>query len=488
MKVSLLIAACLAVSTLGQDEPPTPPPPPMRMEMEYLFEENGAMNESGPWDKLVTPGVDEAPSDDWMHMGSGSEERFEGDMVLTDEQLRQLNGTDGERNGLVDTRYRWSQGVVPYILSSSFSASEKSVIRRAMDDYQQKTCITFVERSNQRDYLSIIKSSGCWSYVGRRGGSQQLSLGNGCVYHYIAQHELMHAVGFFHEQSRCDRDDYVTILTQNIQSGRENNFNKYTCSQVTAFGQPYDYVSVMHYSKYAFSRNGQPTIQAKDNPSRTLGNNVGLSTIDVKKLNAMYGCSTTSGTSSTTTTTTTTTVAPAGSCRDVFTASNQCAYWANTMNLCSSSTFRTWMMTYCRESCDNCSPCVDRSARACSRYNDRGYCTGRPNLVMFMASYCPSTCGYCQASTTECEDIYTASTQCPNWASRGYCATSSRYHTFMKFNCRKSCDSTLQTCSACEDYSTSYCSARTSYCGDDISTSMGRIMAAYCRKTCGDCT
>nr|CAD7570680.1 unnamed protein product [Timema californicum] len=57
------------------------------------------------------------------------------------------------------------------------------------------------------------------SAVGRQGGSQQVSLGPGCLYKGIIVHELMHAVGFWHEQSRGDRDHFVTVLWDNIQRG-----------------------------------------------------------------------------------------------------------------------------------------------------------------------------------------------------------------------------------------------------------------------------
>ena len=33
-------------------------------------------------------------------------------------------------------------------------------------------------------------------------------------------HELMHAVGFWHEQSRPDRNLFVEVLWENIQDGK----------------------------------------------------------------------------------------------------------------------------------------------------------------------------------------------------------------------------------------------------------------------------
>ncbi len=62
--------------------------------------------------------------------------------------------------------------------------------------------------------------SRCSSYIGKIGGPQNVSLAvSGCVYTYIVIHELMHAAGFWHEQSRSDRDDYVDINWDNIQTG-----------------------------------------------------------------------------------------------------------------------------------------------------------------------------------------------------------------------------------------------------------------------------
>ncbi len=60
----------------------------------------------------------------------------------------------------------------------------------------------------------------CWSYVGRSfAGAQTLSIGDGCGIKAIVEHEFLHALGFWHEQSRYDRDDYVTINFENIIRG-----------------------------------------------------------------------------------------------------------------------------------------------------------------------------------------------------------------------------------------------------------------------------
>lgn len=60
----------------------------------------------------------------------------------------------------------------------------------------------------------------CYSYVGRRGNAQTVSLArSGCVYHKTVQHELLHALGFNHEQTRNDRDNHIRVGWENIQSG-----------------------------------------------------------------------------------------------------------------------------------------------------------------------------------------------------------------------------------------------------------------------------
>ncbi|KAK3855494.1 hypothetical protein Pcinc_038109 [Petrolisthes cinctipes] len=198
------------------------------------------------------------------------------------------------KNGLLDERYRWTNGVVNYEFSSEFSSSQIAVVRGAMDDYESMTggCITFVERSSESNYITFTQddSRGCFSSVGMRGGSQQINYPQWCLDTYgSVLHEMLHALGFYHEQSRWDRDDYVTIMWENIEAGHEHNFDKYSDTVIGGFGENYDYGSVMHYSAYAFSDNGQKTIVTVD-PNADIGQRDGLSQVDLNKLLNMYNC------------------------------------------------------------------------------------------------------------------------------------------------------------------------------------------------------
>ncbi|KAG4066903.1 hypothetical protein HA402_009005 [Bradysia odoriphaga] len=85
----------------------------------------------------------------------------------------------------------------------------------------------------------------------------------GCMYLGTIIHEFMHALGIDHEHVRSDRDNYVTILWENIKPDFKDNFEKLSPSEENTFGVPYNVSSIMHYKPTAFSINGQPTIEAK---------------------------------------------------------------------------------------------------------------------------------------------------------------------------------------------------------------------------------
>ncbi|XP_054879570.1 hatching enzyme 1.2-like isoform X2 [Poeciliopsis prolifica] len=179
---------------------------------------------------------------------------------------------------------------IPVYISRSYSTAERNIIINDLVSFHASTCIRFVWRTStrQRDFLHFYSGSGCWSNLGRQRGAQFVSLRkNGCMHSFV-RHEINHALGFHHEHVRSDRDSFVQVLTQNIIPGNEHNFEKV---QTNNLGTPYDFNSIMHYSKTAFSRNGQPTLLSKANPSLNFGRASSMSVNDIARINRLYGCS-----------------------------------------------------------------------------------------------------------------------------------------------------------------------------------------------------
>ncbi|XP_067104656.1 hatching enzyme 1.2-like [Osmerus mordax] len=186
---------------------------------------------------------------------------------------------------------KWTDGkvYVPYYITNQYSSRERSIIERGLESFSSVSCIRFRPYQNgDSEYLSIESRDGCYSYVGRQGGAQTVSLArSGCLYHGTVQHELLHALGFNHEQTRSDRDNHIRVLLQNVQSDMRYNFDKIaTLNQ----GTPYDYNSVMQYERYAFSMNGQPTMVPYPNSNVSFGKATQMSQNDITRINKLYQC------------------------------------------------------------------------------------------------------------------------------------------------------------------------------------------------------
>lgn len=231
---------------------------------------------------------------------------FEGDIALgTDEEMQALaqavesetayavrgfamTASPGEvvhGVGIPGLRFRWPNGLVPYTVVQPL----RNIVNEAIEHFRVNTRIRFVERTAGNagqfpNWVSFEQRDGCWSQVGMRGGMQVISLGAGCETLGIAVHEICHALGLWHEQSREDRDTNVRIVWANIEAGREHNFNQQITDGDDIGG--YDFGSIMHYGRRAFSRNNQDTIVPLG--EQAIGQRNGLSAGDIAAIRAMY--------------------------------------------------------------------------------------------------------------------------------------------------------------------------------------------------------
>ncbi|XP_047368269.1 seminal metalloprotease 1-like [Vespa velutina] len=273
---SMIVATVIGLpskSHRGSHGHPIPPEPRNQGNFEVGYNHEEIARRINSWKP-------EDPENIWELSGL-----YQGDIMLSP------NNKISDRNGILDTTTRWPNGIVPYYIEEEdFDRSDIKVIKSGIKEYHNKTCLRFRPyKESDTDYVRIQGNrSGCWSMVGRHGKGQVLNLQvGGCVRHGVVVHELMHALGFYHQQSAANRDEWVVIHWDNIKPGKEHNFKKYDQDTVTDFGYPYDYSSVMHYSAHAFSANGQETITPKVEDAK-IGQRNGLSKIDVSKLQAMY--------------------------------------------------------------------------------------------------------------------------------------------------------------------------------------------------------
>lgn len=175
---------------------------------------------------------------------------IDGDIAVREETL--LGGPDSFKPGSA-----WPDGLVPFEFAPSVSASNRSKMILAMNELSSRFIgdvnIKFVQRIAEPDYLYILNDKNTYSSgVGLEGGVQYLGVSvSDWDVHYALCHELMHVIGFYHEQSRPDRDSHVKIIWENVSPSQILQFELAVGS--TTNNTPYDYTSIMHYSQCAYS-------------------------------------------------------------------------------------------------------------------------------------------------------------------------------------------------------------------------------------------
>ncbi|ELU12127.1 hypothetical protein CAPTEDRAFT_202229 [Capitella teleta] len=226
-------------------------------------------------------GVSEIPPDI-----DASDDSLDGCIWVTEEQIDDLmeeleanwKAEDGEqkirkKRKLADFR-KSTSGLwdlpIAWKFFGSQSTQQREIIRGGFDHVEQQTCVRFKELgvneiSYGEDHLLITReSTGCHSLIGHTGyAAQKLNMHDDCMTKlnipaayrsnvtnslYLTPfgttvHEIVHALGFYHEHQRADRDQHIRVRNGNIRSHTAMFIKLKTDSR----GLPYDVGSVMHY-------------------------------------------------------------------------------------------------------------------------------------------------------------------------------------------------------------------------------------------------
>uniref|UniRef100_A0A0N5B2C4 Metalloendopeptidase n=1 Tax=Strongyloides papillosus TaxID=174720 RepID=A0A0N5B2C4_STREA len=209
-----------------------------------------------------------------------------------------------KRDIIQDDYDRWEFPIHYYIEYNDFDYYDYFFLfvqnlLEAIKIIEENTCVKF-----KRSWIPIKDKQGlnfiydhysCSSNVGLIDPtkSQEIRLTADCYCHkaYIL-HEIGHALGLIHEQSRSDRDKYVNVKFDNINNKEHSNFRRFNFSTNKNYSTSYDFASIMHYHQNDFAVNkDEPVLTSKLNNAfnKMMGQRLKMTFNDFKKIN-LYHC------------------------------------------------------------------------------------------------------------------------------------------------------------------------------------------------------
>lgn len=220
-----------------------------------------------------------------------------GDIVLGElsEEQQETGSFDGKLiKDKPDPSKLWPSSDIPFGFHEGFPENLKKEVLEAVNYFNNETVINFIAADTDIDEDAIVFSlrdgAPCSSYLGRVGGLQPIYLNSTCKSQDVL-HEIMHALGFVHEQQREDREDLIEVLWDNIEEAFQYNF----AILPDAFVHQYQgsvfrmsLTSVMMYHDEAFAKDGKKSMRVlRDGKIAPISK--GLDGIDKKRLELLYG-------------------------------------------------------------------------------------------------------------------------------------------------------------------------------------------------------
>ncbi|OFZ22866.1 MAG: hypothetical protein A2X94_17580 [Bdellovibrionales bacterium GWB1_55_8] len=191
-----------------------------------------------------------------------------GDMLVEKSAIENFTPDEiSTRGALYLNAQLWEDGVLPIDFPKDTTQKQKDLFMSACGEWEKVANVRCIEgRYKGRKLTLTTYRVGCFALYGM--GSNFLTLKRlmnletkGCWHRATIIHEIGHALGLIHEHQRPDRDLYVSIQSGNTDKGflglnLKFNFGKLDSRPLT----PYDFLSIMHYGRDEFSKNGKDTI------------------------------------------------------------------------------------------------------------------------------------------------------------------------------------------------------------------------------------